>query len=87
MSKQDAINALCARCQNTCKQPATVKLVRCPMFEPKMSDEDFEKLLNEMDDVGRKADELRTRVSRLIEDMREDMPEPETEDDIESDEH
>lgn len=56
------------------------------MSEPKMSDEDFNQLLNEMDEVGRQADELRTRVSRLIEDMREDMPEPETEDDTKSDE-
>ena len=53
------------------------------MYESKMSDEDFEQLLEEMDKVGRQADELHNRVSKLIEEMREELPAPapENEDD------
>lgn len=70
MPDQPSINAMCARCQNTCKQPSYVKLVSCPLFEPKLSDADFDQLLEEMDDVGRQADALHERVLKLIKDMR-----------------
>ncbi|MBI4553564.1 MAG: hypothetical protein HY710_14970 [Candidatus Latescibacteria bacterium] len=74
MPDSPAINALCARCQNTCKQPSYVKLVSCPLFEPKLGDAEFDRLLEEMDDVNRQADELHARVEKLIEDLRKDTP-------------
>lgn len=72
MPDTPSINAMCARCQNTCKQPSYVKLVSCPLFEPKLRDDEFERLLEEMDDVSRQAEELHARVSKLIDDMRKD---------------
>ena len=43
------------------------------LFEPQMSDDDFDQLLNDMDEVTRQADVLHTRVNRLIDDMQEDV--------------
>ena len=36
-----------------------------------MGDEEFEKLLDEMDELGRQADALREKVNHLIDEMRE----------------
>ncbi len=48
-------------------------MLTCEMFEPQMSDDDFDQLLNDMDEVTRQADVLHTRVNRLIDDMQEDV--------------
>lgn len=45
-----------------------------------MDDTEFEKLLDEMDELGRQADALREKVNHLIDEMREnDVVEDETE--------
>ena len=45
-----------------------------------MDDTEFEKLLDEMDELGRQADVLREKVNHLIDEMREnDVVEDETE--------
>ena len=48
-------------------------MLTCEMFEPQMSDDEFEQLLNDMDEVTRQADALHARVNRLIDDMQEDV--------------
>lgn len=46
-------------------------------------DAEFEKLLDEMDELGRQADALRAKVNHLIDDMREnDVPADEEVDDV-----
>jgi hypothetical protein len=67
---KNTIHPLCARCIKTCKQTVSVQLLTCPLFEPKMSDAEFVRLLDEMEEIGRKADTLHSRVSKLIEEMR-----------------
>ncbi|HIG47407.1 MAG TPA: hypothetical protein EYQ20_13630 [candidate division Zixibacteria bacterium] len=70
---KNTIHPLCARCAKTCKQTVSVIMLTCEMFEPQMSDDDFDQLLNDMDEVTRQADVLHTRVNRLIDDMQEDV--------------
>ena len=70
---KNPIHPLCARCAKTCKQTVSVIMLTCEMFEPQMSDDDFDQLLNDMDEVTRQADVLHTRVNRLIDDMQEDV--------------
>jgi len=69
---KNTFHPLCARCMKPCKQTVAVKLLTCPLFEPKMSDREFEQLLDEMEDIGRKADVLHERVSKLIGEMQEE---------------
>lgn len=44
---------------------------RPPIDRPATDDVEFEKLLDEMDELGRQADALREKVNHLIEEMRE----------------
>ena len=48
-------------------------------------DAEFEKLLDEMDELGRQADALRKKVNHLIDEMRENDVPPEEETDEEAD--
>lgn len=41
-----------------------------PIDEPARDDVEFEKLLDEMDELGRQADALRDKVNHLIDEMR-----------------
>ena len=66
---KNTTHPLCARCIKTCKQTVAVQLLSCPLYEPKMSNKEFEELLGEMETISRKADALHQRVSRLIDDM------------------
>jgi len=34
MQKED-INPLCRECKNKCKQPASAKIIKCPLFKQK----------------------------------------------------
>ncbi len=50
-------------------------------------DAEFEKLLDEMDELGRQADALRAKVNHLIDEMREnDVPADEEADGVAADE-
>lgn len=48
-------------------------------------DAEFEKLLDEMDELGRQADALRAKVNHLIDEMRENDVPPDEEADEEAD--
>lgn len=48
-------------------------------------DAEFEKLLDEMDELGRQADALRAKVNHLIDEMRENDVPPDEETDEEAD--
>ena len=66
MAKNKSIHNLCARCQNTCKQPATTG-----MFKGKMDDEEFNQLLSEMEDLIENVKHLNHRTSDLLANMRD----------------
>lgn len=76
---KNTTHPLCARCIKTCKQTVAVQLLSCPLYEPKMSNDEFEELLGEMEVISRKADALHQRVSRLIDDMQVEKAPPPSE--------
>ncbi|MBT5874460.1 MAG: hypothetical protein HOH43_13665 [Candidatus Latescibacteria bacterium] len=47
------------------------------MSQKKITDDEFEKMLQELDEVGREADRLRKRVHELIGEVQEALPEEE----------
>ena len=55
--------ALCMKCGKTCKQPLTVKLVRCPMFEPRI---EFDDLMDQLQKFEEEALQLKHRASRIL---------------------
>jgi hypothetical protein len=59
-------NRLCAACMNTCKQEPTAKIVRCPSFRKRLSDEEFRDLMHELDVMEASAAYLSRRVKDLI---------------------
>jgi hypothetical protein len=71
MAKNKSIHNLCARCQNTCKQPATTGTLTCGMFKGKMDDEEFNQLLSEMEDLIENVKHLNHRTSDLLANMRD----------------
>jgi hypothetical protein len=60
------LNRLCAVCMNTCKQEATVKIVRCPNFRKRLTDDEFRDLVNELDAAELRAADLSCKVKGLI---------------------
>ncbi|MBN1293756.1 MAG: hypothetical protein JXB48_18080 [Candidatus Latescibacteria bacterium] len=60
------IHKLCKACINTCKQTAHAKIVRCPNFQRRLTDNEFRNLIDELDVMEKEADNLRNRVHNLI---------------------
>ncbi len=60
------INALCTACMNSCKQQASARIVRCPKFRKRLSENEFRDLVNELDTAETRAAELSRRVKDLI---------------------
>lgn len=57
---------LCTACMNSCKQAETVKIVRCPKFRKRLSEDEFRDLVKELDSTEERAAELSRRVKDLI---------------------
>lgn len=55
--------ALCMKCSKSCKQPITVKLVHCPIFEPRL---DFDDLMDQLEKFEQDALNLKTRTTQLL---------------------
>ncbi len=60
------IHKLCVGCMNSCKQMESVKIVRCPKFRKKLSEDEFRDLVKELDSADERAAELSRRVKDLI---------------------
>ena len=61
------IHKLCKNCVNDCKQTAVVIIARCPKYIRRVSESEFRNLLDDLDEMGKKADELRVRTKKLVE--------------------
>ncbi len=55
--------ALCMKCSKSCKQPITVKLVHCPLFDPRI---DFDDLMDQLNKFEEEATALKTRTTQLL---------------------
>ncbi|MHB9030232.1 MAG: hypothetical protein ACYC9O_15805 [Candidatus Latescibacterota bacterium] len=60
------IHKLCTACMNACKQMDQVKIVRCPKFRKRLSENEFHELVNELDSAEVRAAELSKKVKDLI---------------------
>jgi len=65
------IHKLCKACINTCKQDDNAKIIRCPKFQKRLSDEEFRNMVDEIDVMEKEADILRERVHDLIKNVTE----------------
>ena len=72
MNGKKDVHALCARCRERCKQPATAAMLTCDRFEPKMGDEEFDRLLSDMERLIDDVHVLNGRTSRLLSKMQEE---------------
>ena len=57
---------LCLKCMNTCKQDESVKIVKCPRFQKRLSDNEFRDLIGELESMETDADRLRARIRNVI---------------------
>jgi len=55
--------ALCMKCSKSCKQPITVKLVHCPLFESRV---EFDDLMDQLNKFEEEATALKTRTAQLL---------------------
>ena len=60
------IHKLCEHCTNSCKQEDTVKIVHCPRFQKRLSDIEFNNLIDELETMEKDADKLKKRVLELL---------------------
>jgi hypothetical protein len=56
-------NPFCVKCQRLCQQPDFVVVVRCPLFEPVMQEDEF---FEELTHVDEELTRLRRRTSLLL---------------------
>lgn len=61
------INKLCSACMYTCKQTMAARVVHCPKFRKKLSEDEFQNLIREIDSMEERTTELSRRVKNLIE--------------------
>ncbi len=59
-------NKLCERCIHHCKQDESAKIMQCPRFQKRLTDNEFKDLIDELDTMETKATELRKRTRELI---------------------
>jgi hypothetical protein len=52
---------------NTCKQTTEAKVLHCPKFRKKLSEDEFQNLIREIDSMEERTAELSRRVKSLIE--------------------
>ena len=60
------IHHLCIDCIHTCKQDVSVGIVSCPRREVKPTESEFRDLIDELGNMERETDALRTRAHELI---------------------
>jgi hypothetical protein len=61
------VNKLCSTCMCACKQESGVKIVRCPNYRKRLSEDEFNNLIHELDAAETRAADLKRRVKDLIE--------------------
>ena len=57
---------LCAACIHTCKQDESAKIMQCPKYQKRMTDSEFNDILDELKDLEKQAESIRERAQDLI---------------------
>jgi len=78
-------NKLCEKCVHHCKQDETAKIMQCPRFQKRLTDNEFKDLIVELDDMEAKAKDLKKRTQNLIRQAQGSSDAEKTEDTIDPD--
>ena len=62
------MNKLCSHCVNTCKQPDSARIVSCPKFLKRPSEENFRTMVGDLRVVEKAARKKQRAIRELIND-------------------
>ena len=80
------IHPLCLKCLLHCKQEYTVKIVNCPKFQKRLSDDEFRDLTDDLKEMEKDISNLKKRAEVLIQKAKLNEEDLVQEDDYNSDE-
>ena len=60
------IHQLCSKCVHKCKQDSKVKIVKCPNFQKRLSDDEFGDLVDKLKEMESETANLKKRTRHLI---------------------
>ncbi len=80
------VHPLCLKCLNHCKQEDTVKIVNCPKFQKRLSDDEFRELIDDLKEMEKDISNLKKRSEVLIQKAKLNKEDLVQEDDYNSDE-
>lgn len=60
------IHQLCSQCIHHCKQDDSVKIVQCPRFQKRLSDDEFKDLIDQLREMETDVATLKKRTEALI---------------------
>lgn len=61
------IHHLCTHCVHHCKQDESVKIMQCPKFQKRLSDDEFKDLIEQLKEMEADVANLKKRTEALIE--------------------
>ncbi len=61
------VHQLCSRCIHHCKQEDSVKIVQCPRFQKRLTDDEFKDLIDQLREMENDVTSLKKRTEALIE--------------------
>lgn len=80
------VHPLCHKCLLRCKQEDTVKIVNCPKFQKRLSDDEFRDLIDDLKEMEKDISNLKKRAEILIQKAKLNEEDLVQEDDYNSDE-
>ena len=80
------VHPLCLKCLLHCKQEDTVKIVNCPKFQKRLTDDEFKDLIDDMKEMEKDISSLKKRAELLIQKAKLNEEDLVREDDYNSDE-
>ena len=80
------VHPLCLKCLLHCKQEDTVKIVNCPKFQKRFSDDEFRDLIDDLKEMETDISNLKKRADILIQKAKLNKEDLVHEDDYNSDE-
>ena len=67
------IHKLCIHCVHICKQTSTVKIMKCPRFEKRVSEKEFRRMVNDVGEIEKQAETIKERIQSLLENIRDNQ--------------
>lgn len=67
VTEKPMFHKLCINCINSCKQNDNVKIARCPNYMKRVSESEFNSMIEELDTINKDMDTLSSKAKKLIE--------------------